>query len=234
MKTINETTRTAYFGQQAKLVLEFRVDGIIITPDDGSVVYSLHSASTELIADTLVAAGETSVIIDSSHHVKAGTESNAPRFLRVNFTEDTVPQYVELSYTLVDFLPLTIQTQDIRALLGVSAQELPDIAMNFHATYWNLTKELKLDIFLDETKNFEANELIKYREALKQAKLLHFKALQQSKVDDHAKTRSKIDLQALIREVEGLYIEAYKVFEDSLTNEPLLQVGKARTDPITG
>lgn len=234
MKVLNLDNNLAYFGQAAMLVLEFRVDGLIVTPDDGSVSYSLHSASAELIPETSVALGETTVTIDNSHHVQVGDQLQAPRFIRLTFKEDGVTRYVEYNYSVVSFLPITVTPEDVRLLLGVSDEELPDLSISLRGSYYAIRRDLEQDIFSDELLNYEANQLVLFKEAITQAKTLNLKALQAIKTDDISRQRSRIDFKEIVRSVEAGYLEHYRIFDSGIPSEPILQILKSRADPITG
>lgn len=235
MKTITASGQQAYFDQAVSIVLEFRLGGLIVTPDEGSVTYSVRSTSESLISEKSLPAWDTAIDIPAEHHAKASDELSSPRFVDISFMEDSVPRSVSWSYVLVEQLPLTVTPDNIRDILGVSALELPDESINFYGTYRKLTDSLDLNIFEDASLNYEANELIKYREAYDQARKLQFKVLQRIRIDDQEKHRDmKMRLGDLVQVLEEEYAVASTVFEGSEDSTPLVQFGSGRTDPITG
>lgn len=233
MTVLRFTGDKCYFNKPASVALEFEINGRLVTPDDGSVTFTLTTPEGTTAFDGSVALGTTSIVIPDTAHQKAGLEDTSVRFLDLQFTEDGIPRSHQISYYLISFVPMVVTADSVRALLGVDAYELPDEAITLYQTYIRLKRDLGRDPFADLDKVIDANNLLLYAEALKQCQSLHLKVLQRSKIDDHLKERAIIDIKKLLPSIEAGYVSAYRIF-GNVEDVVQFQVIQTITDPVTG
>lgn len=237
MKTITKSGQFGIFGESLKLPLEFEFDGLLITPDDGSVTYSLTAIDgSQLKTDIAIVSGETSLTIAATDNAQVGSEKHSARFLVFNFTEDLQPRTITFNYHLRLFIPITVIPSQVRGVLGLSVQELGDTDIDLFATVQELDRDLSEPLFTDPTKNYESNSLLLAKECLKQSHTIYLKVLQKNKIDDHTKERLiKVNLGALVETCKARYLEAYQSFTGvSIAEQPLLTLIQTRSDPVTG
>lgn len=233
MTVIRFTGDKSYFDQPVSVALEFEINGYLVTPDDGSVTYVLTGPDGSLVLSDTVAAGSTVLTIPATANQMAVGEDTSVRFLDMTFTDGGLVKSHQLAYYLLTFVPMVVNPASVRALLGVDASELPDECITLYQTYVALKRDLGLDPFADPLKRLEANDLVLYAEALKQARSLHLKVLQRSKIDDHLKERAEINLKNLYPSLEAEYLKAYRHF-GAVQEVIQFESVTTRTDPVTG
>lgn len=233
MAIVKFTGDVINFGEDVRVVLEFTINGFLVTPDDASVSYTLKSQTATLLTDVVVDAGETSITIDKAMNLQESSEEIGVRFLTLNFLEDGKAQTFQINYYLTKFVPLMIDAKSVRHVLGVDPSELPDESITLYQTYRALKQDLGLDPFAEPLLIMEANTLVLYCEALKQARALNLKVLQRSKIDDHLKERAIIKFNDLIPKLEAEFTRVYRLF-GTIPDVPQFEVISSAADAITG
>lgn len=212
MTIIKHSGDISHFGQPVTVALEFTINGFLVAPDDGTVTYTLRGRSGTLAENVAVPAGDLDITIDGALNEQLASETTGVRSLTINFLDGGLKKSFTITYYLTAYLMTTVTCDSVRALLGVEPYELPDESITLMQTHNRLKKDLDLDPFDNEDLVIEANELLLHAEALKQARVLQLKVLQQSKVDDHLKTRATINFRSLLPQLEAGYLAAYRYF----------------------
>ena len=201
--------------------------GIVIT-------WAVESADLTQVAtaDVPAAAELQDVIIPGTAFVLAPELKEA--YLWVTVTVSNAGLISQEMVRVTARVPLLKTPADVRGLLGVTEDELEDAVVDLYSTYLDVNRRVGTDILADLSKLREANDLILYHEAIKQANTLHLKALAEHKIDDHHQKRFGMDLQSLLDSLwsHALSLEAI-VANRTVPSEPLVSFA-ATTDVITG
>lgn len=186
-------------------------------------------------ATVLMADATPTMQIPGTAFVLEPEQQEAYLWVTLEFTdEDGRVQSVQELCRVTKLKPIIKTAADVRRLLGLTEDELEDEAVDLYSTYLDINSEVGTDILADLSKLREANDLILYTAAIKQAQTLHLKALSEHKIDDHQKKRFALDLQGLLDSLWSKRLELLKTVANIETvNEPLLSF-VATTDVITG
>lgn len=211
----------------------FRINDFLRTPDAGDVIVSctdqsgnvLHAATVSFDADFGIPQG---LLVVSSGSTLSFFN------LKVQFqSEGKAYVYRDVIRANKDFM-LVYNESDVRALLGVSQEELPNEDIDVYHALNELVTELGDTIYDDDYMTL--NEVVRHHEALRQVNSLYLKVLQKDEVGDIKKTRFSISaLQDLRTSLQGPYFN-YKVQlsnSDQIPETPILEF-VTRDDIITG
>lgn len=216
---------------------ELHIPDLII----GDVSYVPDAGNVNIIVkDTL--GGEThngSVSFDAKLSVPQGVllvSSTPLRFFSITITfqcEGVTRVYRDIIRAHTDYM-LIYGPQDVRNMLGVSREELPDTDVDLYLSLSDLYDEFQTDFYNIDI--MQSNRLVLYKECLRQCPSLGLKALQKNEADDIRKTRfANVNIKALREDIENRYnaLRSSLSIGDPIPVDPILSF-VTRTDPFTG
>lgn len=214
-------------------LIDFRIGDYLYTPDVGSVNVTLtdHEGSVKHTA---------SVPFDADYGIPQGLITvSRPQTLGffklvVSFqAEGRTRVYSEVVRVHEDYI-YHYQPKDVRSLLGLFEEELPDDEVDLPLAYSELGDELG-DNFYNDTEA-RKNKLVLLHEAMRQLPSLGMKTLKSTELDDTKKSRlSTVNVQAVQVKIEGQYFGLKTTFEGSeqVTESAILEFVSV-SDPFTG
>tara|TARA_X000001388_G_scaffold52616_5_gene38374 strand:+ start:11018 stop:11704 length:687 start_codon:yes stop_codon:yes gene_type:complete len=212
---------------------EFQIGDYIFTPDFGTVDIRITDSKGVVVH-------ETSVSFDADFSIPqdlltvSGSEVLSFFKLTVKFSsENRLRIFTDIIRVYTEIL-ITVQPSQVRTLLGLFSEELPDEEIDFIGSYSELVEDIG-ETFLEDT-SARINKLILLHEAMRHAVSLELKTLKSNELDDTKKSRlSSINIPALQKKIESQYWAHKLTFEgvDPLPEENLIEF-ITRTDPFTG
>lgn len=212
---------------------EFQIGDYTYAPDFGTVSVSLkdhegvevHSSDVPFDADYSIPQDILNV---------SGSDILSFFKLTVRFTsENRLRIFTDIVRVHTDFM-ITSEPANVRNLIGLSVEELPDKEIDFIYSFSELVDEIGIDLLNDT--NARVNKLILLHEAVRHLPALGLKTLKSNEIDDTKKSRlSNIDIKAVQETITAQYWAHKQTFESvpELAQEPLLEF-VSRTDPFTG
>jgi hypothetical protein len=233
-----------YFaGREIKLRVDFMVDGAPVVPDEGTAILTL------LFRDgtTLINRDDIDVPTDStrgSYEIPASMTEietySEPRFIYVEFDVDGVTHTDQFGFYLIPFVPIVAQKREVRALIGLSATELPDRDIDLLRAYQNLLARVgdALSTKLTGTgpEVQKANLAILYQAAADILPGIQVRVIQTEKIDSASYSRQQIDVAVLTKQITDQLDE---LVEELFSTDETDQGGvffalSTPADPITG
>jgi hypothetical protein len=215
------------------MLTEFHIGDYTYVPDFGTVSVSLkdhegvevHSMDVPFDADYSI---PQDILNVSSGDILSFFK------LTVKFTSENRQRiYTDIVRVHNDFM-ITSTPANLRNLLGLYEEELPDTEIDFIYSFNELVDEIGLEL-LEDT-NARVNKLILLHEAVRHLPALGLKTLKSNEIDDTKKSRlSNINIKAVQDSITSQYWAHKLTFEtvDDFPQDPLLEF-ITRTDPFTG
>ena len=215
------------------MLTEFQIGDYTYLPDFGTVSVSLkdqegvevHSVDVPFDADYSI---PQDILKVSSSDILSFFK------LTVKFTSENRQRiYTDIVRVHMDFM-FTSTPSNLRTLIGLYEEELPDSEIDFIYSFNELVNELGQGL-LEDT-NARINKLILLHEAVRHLPALGLKTLKSNEIDDTKKSRlSNIDIKAVQESITAQYWAHKQTFEGvpELAQEPMLEF-ISRTDPFTG
>lgn len=130
-------------GIPASIVVPLMVDGQYVQADAGSLKLTVRDNAGVTLAGydatPLVNALDlTSVLVNLPGIVNAidPAKEFETRFVRIDFLYAGAPRYAEVKYNLTNFLPTSVSFEQVRSLLGLQYQELPNGDIDIPMAYF--------------------------------------------------------------------------------------------------
>lgn len=121
-------------GEALTLPLPFRVGGDLVVPDAGSVTISIYAHDgTKLVDAEPVTTPDYE--ISAAHHTIAANRVFEKRSFVLTFRYGGKLFTVRESYRITPFLHYSASAEDVRNFIGISAEELPDDAVDLFKAY---------------------------------------------------------------------------------------------------
>ena len=215
------------------MLTEFQIGDYTYLPDFGTVSVSLkdqegvevHSVDVPFDADYSI---PQDILKVSSSDILSFFK------LTVKFTSENRQRiYTDIVRVHMDFM-FTSTPSNLRTLIGLYEEELPDSEIDFIYSFNELVNELGQGL-LEDT-NARINKLILLHEAVRHLPALGLKTLKSNEIDDTKKSRlSNIDIKAVQDSITSRYWAHKLTFESvaEFPQAPLLEF-VSRTDPFTG
>lgn len=229
-------------GKDALIRLPFSFEQEPVIPDANSVKLTVRDNVGQVIAGY----DRMPLVVDSTfYHLTLPSTVNSlgaslfeSRFLTVEFAVNSVPQTVELSYSISQYIPLSTSAMKVRGYLGVLQDELPDSDIDLHESYFELLQDFQdLPTWLTTGghKQMAANQAVALKAALKAIPSLQLRVLAVDKSDVAEFQRLKnIDFNKLEMALLSQIEKALSTASDSVETVPTLMVVTSPTDPVTG
>lgn len=227
-----------YLGEDKSLTIEFSVEGDLVVPDAGTTTYTVRDADgTPIVGlvDKPLMVNSTKAIITilAANHATAGY-----RHVSVAFQFQGTLYHVRRSYLVTTFVPIAACEDDVRVVLALTPDELPDSDIDLHYGYQTLLDDgfdLSSVLTATDSTAVHANRAVVLKTALQLTTTLPLRALSSEKSDVGGVTRfSTIDWKALQRRLSGLLSDAVLKATGGTATSPVFLVTTAPTDPITG
>lgn len=232
-------------GQDVSLLVPFKVDGEYITPDAGSVSYSVRNTQGDLIGaltDVSITLGagvtDTSITIPASYNSKSSDFEI--RSVIITFKASGHTHTLVLVYRLSEWANLTANGDTVRGILGLSEFELPDADINIMEAYASLSSDLGGTTLADALtsgtlKAQAANRAVALKAAVNLCVSIPMRALRSERSGDTAYDRyPRRDWSSLGRDLSSELESEVDTFRVTIKEvQPTFLVG-SRTDVITG
>lgn len=149
-----------YEGESLTYTLPLMVGGGIVVPDEGSLSYTLYDHAGQTLET--VSPASTTITIDGTQHSLEAGRAFEKRTLLVRFSFQGRPHSYREVYRVTPFINYSVTPQDVRAFIGIDAQELPDDAVDIFKAYVTLNSRVDLTAALSAGTLLElkANEAI--------------------------------------------------------------------------
>lgn len=238
-------------GQPQTVVMQFVVDGQPVIPDAGSITFTAWDNAGEIIRqspwtqpDEAVPTQIEIVLETDLGNIPADSQFES-RYVRADFKSDSKPYFVKTSYRLYRMIPMTVEPQVVRGIIGADYEELPDQSIDLVEAYFNLsmafgTGVLRAALTRPDKIALVANEAIALQAAVTVLPSLPSRILKADKIDNAGFTRFGVDFEKLEADLKGKLIEATNaIILDATGTLPvaatvnLFQVS-SQTDRITG
>lgn len=218
--------------EAAALPLLFRVDGFEVAPDLGVVSWKLYRGATQVTTGQTLESAEV-LEIPGTYHTLSDQQSQM-MMVRCNFKVDGAPRQAVITYRIVEPLPLYVGAEDVRLVLGVTSEELPDHHVDIYQGYLQVSRDLEQDPFELGLDLERVNRMVCLAECRRQLVGLQNKMLAVYATDDQRQERfKKLDLTGLHELLSAQY---YQLLTDAglgMVSEPLVFT-IPRPDPVTG
>lgn len=208
-------------GEDASFTIDFKVDGEFVVPSASSLFLTVRDNSgipyPGLYKTALADVSTTSMQINVDSVVQSISTSYSLRYITVHYAYGGKKYTVDIPYTVYAFVPVTVTTDDIRALFGAEYRELPDSDIDVLFSYFTLVKEYGTtfeDAFADAVACHSANEALRYAVGLRQLPQMRSRLLSRERNDTSEFERQKIDFDKLKEEFETRFeLEIGKTFD---------------------
>lgn len=133
-------------GASLTLRLPLLKDGVPRIPDDEQVVVSLRDGAGALMSGfdhTVVpcASNVATIVIPALLNTLVAADFDV-RFVTVEYLVDGLPLSLQHTYRITPFLPISATPQTVRALVGLTPEELEDGDLDFYEAYYRLVSEV--------------------------------------------------------------------------------------------
>jgi hypothetical protein len=222
----------------------FEAQGNVYDADANSVQYRLLNASGATLIpwtpfNNLQGVGSVAVEIPEVHHpLPIAPVLFQVRHLDVSWmTEQTVRQ-VRRTYRVTGFLPFSVSTQDVRTLIGVTADDLPDVEIDLVTAYFQALaaqgSAFSSALTSGEIGQIAANDVILCGAVLAILPGLQLRVVASTQDGALKIDRFKnIDFKAIARETQNRLTAALSKLSSSSTSASYMVLSNP-TDPITG
>lgn len=138
---------TDYFleDEDVLVYVPFIINDEYVVPDTDSVTYTLRDNDGTAVTgqiDIPVSTGASqtsiSITIDAAYNTKDAEKYFENRILNVKGTSDAKPFNLNFLYRLTEALPVLLDPENVRNILGVSLSELPDADIDVYKNYFTL------------------------------------------------------------------------------------------------
>lgn len=221
------------------------LNGQLIIPDEGSLKLTLRDNTGAVLPgfdrlsqpDPLSISSEIVLTILAAQNTLAVDSDFETRYATLEFTYQEIPGFNKFSYNLAPFIPLTVEPEDVRRVLGLEAEELPDEDIELIGSYFQLKSDFG-DNFTEALtatgiSKLHANEAVVIREALRVFPSLQNRVLSIEKTDAYEYTRAKGDLSKLKAQLETRLSGLLTLIAKDQASTPILFMVSNPTDPVT-
>ena len=229
------------------IYVEFLLDNQLVVPDAGSATATLTEADGTPLSgydgvSLVPGAVDSFVVVDILAAANARLNDYELRLLTINYSVNSKPVVLNLSYLVVDRVSFPVSPKDVRLLIGVDEDELANESIDIISAYEDLKSEDELDGFDLDTLLVggtssvrELVDAIKYKAALNILPTLELIAVQSLQADNVSFRRfEKVDFDKLRHTLNAEYGKKIsRIVGDSSTNLTYALVSTG-TDAVTG
>lgn len=229
-----------FLNEDHTLTVDFEVDGDRVVPTPGATTYTVRDTSGAPIAgltDKALAVSSTQqkITIPGANHATAGFYHVSVQFDHLGATHSR-----RFSYRIAAFVPIAATPDNVRSLMALTWDELPDqdidLEYGFQALVddgFDLTDQLKAT----DSTAYHANRAVALKTALDLTFSLPLRALQSEKSEVGSAARFTLgskDWENLRRDLANKLSHAVLKATGGTATVPVLMVTTAPVDPITG
>lgn len=217
--------------------VDYLVDGEFVVPDSATYTVRAHDGSVLDSGSMPASANSETLTISAANNAILNDWEN--RYVKLEFIYSGQTYYRVVTFQLSSFLPITATEDEVRALIGLNGQELPDRDIDLYGAYFRLV-DLHgdgIETALTEagSRNAAVNQAIALKAALEIVDSIPLRALITVRSEDSTASRSTdIDFDAIGRRLE---VRLSTVVTDALGATPASQVifdFSSPTDPFSG
>lgn len=236
-------------GQAQSVILEFFADGQPVVPDADSIEFTAWDNDGAMIQKYLFTQ-PVDAVPTQMEVVLSLALSDIPlltlfesRYVRADFKYNFKPYSVSKSYRLHHMIPMTVDAQAVRALVGADHDEIPDGDIDLIAAYIELAATFgpNLDLALRRTDNISmaANHAISLQTAIMLCPSLQSRLLKSEKADNAGFQRADMNFIKLESDLKGLLAGRLEQITAAISGVaagailPTLFVVTKQTDRIT-
>lgn len=233
----------ALTGEGVSIVFDIIEDGVFVSPDVGSVTYTVRDNSGQgIIGHTsqpvTTVEGQTTVMLTLPGGINTKSKTFELRTVELTYTVGGRNGKTRQSYRVHDWMPYSVSQSDVRAFVGLSEAELPDHEVDLVVAYLTLKEDLAdLDDHLTsgDLSAIRANRAIVCTAVLSLAHTIQLRAMHsQSSETARVARYTNIDWNRVTHQASSELSELNKVLTNSLeASVPLLTISTG-IDPITG
>lgn len=232
-------------GSPLSIEVSFVQDGETVIPDIGSVSYTVRdntggavAGQTDLSVSTTSDTTAISVLVPQAVNVKA--LAFEMRYITTTYLLNGQTEYVETTYRLVDRIPLAIDANSVRSLIGLQDNELPDSDIDLPMAYYLVANDVGRDVLdaaliTGTSIAYSANRAIAARALLELLPSLQLRANASEKSQTASASRlTNIDFDKVTAWLGNIYSNAQLVLTGGLYVPLPLIAAALPVDVITG
>jgi hypothetical protein len=233
-------------GKDVSIDVLFEQGADTVIPDTGSTKYTLYDnngAAMSGSVDVPLTVTSTQVAIDILAIKNAKTLPFETRTLVVTYKVNGGTRTQTVQYRLIDMIPMSVNEDSVRSLIGMSRVELPNKDIDLYMAYVGVCEDVDkavVDAALvaGDSTQLAVNRMLVCRSLMEVLPGIQLRVIQESKSNTAQLSRfSKIDFDALTSWIQDLYYVALLILVPDPTggsNAPMILVTTPSPDPITG
>lgn len=234
-------TRYGQTGATFQFKTDFVVDGELISPTSAKITVQKNGGEATSVTDVALTMGvdDTSASYNIASTVNNTTLPQEIRFITVKFTYEGAEYVINDIYFLRDSLLVPATKADVRALVSMSTTELPDDNIDLYYAYSQLDADLDGTLGSLITNGSllipKIQKAITAKAAFNSCQMIEVMYFQSEQADNTTYKRfSKIDFEALLARLDGIYNDSLIEVGGTDVTLPSLFIVAVGTDVITG
>jgi hypothetical protein len=217
-------------------------DFVVPDPSTNAVLTVRNRSGSVLHTETVINPTSSQLVfaIPSATNTLTGSNTNEARLASLSYTSGGFNRLLEMTYKVTQFIPFTVTSQSVRALLGLSYEELEDEEVDIISAYYALVNSNSTTFTTAFTtegyKGDQANKAVCLQCAIDLALSLPQRIAQKTDEEKASFQRAtKFDPYKL---VAGLKVQLAETLESLVTEQTIgsatIFVASQPTDPFTG
>lgn len=206
-------------GQPQTVVMQFMVDGQPVIPDADSITFTAWDNAGEIIRQVPwvqpveAVPTQIEVVLETDlGNIPADAQFES-RYVRADFKWESKPYFVKTNYRLYRMVPMTVEPQTVRSIIGADYEELPDYSIDLVEAYFYLsmafnTGVLRAALARADKIALVANDAIALQAAVTVLPSLQSRLLKADKIDNAGFTRFTVDFEKLEADLKRKLLEA--------------------------
>jgi hypothetical protein len=234
-------------GNDITFDIELMAGGLPVQADGGTVKYTVRDQTGATLPgldqSVLAVPGTTaSISVEAAGNTLAAGSDTESRFVTVAFKVAGQTRQQQASYGLYPFLPIEANEDAVRAMMGVSPEELPDEDIEIVPSYFHMRDQYGTD-FTDAfttggPKRTAANRALAAHAALNTLSSLQLRLVQSKQVENQQFSRwATVDFAKLKIDLTALVGSNIALLSDALAKDliaiPTFFVVSLPIDPVT-
>lgn len=221
--------------------VNYMVDGEPVTPSSATITVQKNDGGATSVSDEAL-----TIVSNTTYSVFEipSTDNDAVlpqeiRFITVEFIYNGAIYTVSDLYLLTDSILIPVTFDDVRALLSMTSEELPDSNIDLMYAYNELDSDLEgtLSSLISSGSTFlsKIQKAIAAKAAINSCQAIELMIYQSEQSDNTLYKRfSQIDFEALIARLSGIYNSAIESITETDSIIPTVFIAITGTDALTG
>lgn len=221
--------------------VDFLVDGELVSPTSATITVLKNDGSATSTTDESITIGTDAVsaVYTIPAIDNAATLPQEIRFVAVTFTYEGADYTINDVYSLRSNVLVPVTKDDVRALVSMTAAELPDSNIDLFYAYGQLNTDLEgsLDNLISGGSAFlpQIQKAIAAKAAFNSCQLIELMLYQSEQADNTLYKRfSNIDFASIMARLAGLYDDAVGIVSEAEVGIPTIFLAVTGTDAVTG